>query len=54
MITAAKTLALSTKHILENPSDIEKAKIEFEDKRGKDYIYQALVGDREPALNYRN
>ena len=38
----------------ENPSDIEKAKIEFEDKRGKDYIYQSLVGDREPALNYRN
>ena len=54
MINAAKTLALSTKHLLENPSDIEKAKIEFEDKRGKDYIYQALVGDREPALNYRN
>jgi len=54
MINAAKTLALSTKHLLENPSDVEKAKIEFEDKRGKDYIYQALVGDREPALNYRN
>ena len=54
MINAAKTLALTSKHLLENPKDIKKAKIEFEDKRGKDYIYEALVGNREPALNYRN
>ena len=29
-------------------------KVEFDNKRGKNYIYNSLIGNRKPALNYRN
>ena len=33
--------------------EIKKAKAEFKTSRG-DYQYKALLGDRKPALNYRD
>ena len=30
-----------------------KANKELEDRRGIDFKYKALLGDREPPLNYR-
>jgi len=30
------------------------AKKEFENKKSKNYIYNSLIGNRKPALNYRN
>ncbi len=54
MINAAKTLALTATDLFENPQLIINAKVEFEKaKGGKDFKYQALVGDRKPALDYR-
>ena len=55
MMVAAKTLSLTTMDLFENKDGlIEKAKVEFEKRRGKDFKYVPLLGDRKPALNYRN
>jgi aminobenzoyl-glutamate utilization protein B len=35
------------------PELIVKARAEFEERRGPDFKYRALLGDREPALDYR-
>jgi aminobenzoyl-glutamate utilization protein B len=36
-----------------NPDQIVKAKTELEEKRGKNFKYTPLLGDRKPALDYR-
>lgn len=54
MVVAAKTLALTAFKLIDDPKIIEKAHSEFIQKRGKDFKYIPLLGDREPALNYRN
>jgi aminobenzoyl-glutamate utilization protein B len=54
MMVAAKTLAATAMDLFSNLDIIEKAKAEFEDVRGKDFKYTPLLGDRAPALDYRN
>jgi aminobenzoyl-glutamate utilization protein B len=54
MMIAAKTLALTTIELFENQALITKAKEEFDQKRGANFKYSSLVGDRKPALNYRD
>lgn len=54
MINAAKVLSASAYELIKNPKIIKEARVEFENKRGKNYIYNSLIGDRKPALNYRN
>ncbi|MNR59260.1 hypothetical protein D3C85_1804780 [compost metagenome] len=51
---AAKTLALTTAELFQSPETITAAKAEFDRRRGPDFQYQALLGDRAPALNYRD
>jgi aminobenzoyl-glutamate utilization protein B len=53
MIVAAKALANMGIELLHNPGLIDAAKKEFVTKKG-DYQYKALLGDRSPALNYRD
>lgn len=53
MIVAAKTLAWTAIDLYTNPALIETAKAEFKKQVG-DYKYKALLGDRKPALNYRD
>ncbi|MCL6266452.1 amidohydrolase [Flagellimonas myxillae] len=53
MMIAAKTLSLTAIDLLENPDTVVKAKAELEEKRGKDFVYIPLLGDRPPALDYR-
>ena len=53
MMVAAKTMALTAIDLFTTPAIIEKAKTEFVTARG-DYQYKALLGDRKPALNYRD
>ena len=50
----AKTLALTTAELFQSPDSVAAAKIEFERRRGPDFEYRALLGDRAPALNYRD
>ena len=53
MMVAAKTMALSAIDLYNSPEVLEKAKAEFEERRGADFTYEALLGDRKPALDYR-
>lgn len=53
MMVAAKTMALTGIDLFTDPAIIEKAKDEFIQSVG-DYQYKALLGDRKPALNYRD
>jgi aminobenzoyl-glutamate utilization protein B len=53
MMVAAKTMALTAIDLFTNPAYIEKAQEEFIKAKG-DYQYKALLGDRKPALNYRD
>ncbi len=53
MMVAAKTMAFTAIDLYTNPSLLKKAKEEFEADKG-DYEYRPLLGDRKPALNYRD
>ncbi len=54
MHVAAKTLALTAIDLFTQPDAIAAAKKEFEQRRGPNFQYKALLGDRKPALNYRD
>ncbi|MEH6407986.1 MAG: peptidase dimerization domain-containing protein, partial [Leeuwenhoekiella sp.] len=54
MMVAAKTIALTGMDLIDNPKIVAEAKKEFEDARGADFKYIPLLGDRKPALNYRD
>lgn len=53
MMVAAKTLTLTTIDIFNDPSVTQKAKAELIRRQGKNFVYEALVGDRKPPLDYR-
>lgn len=53
MINAAKTLAFTMYDLITNPDLIEAAQQEFVQRRGEDYQYEPLLGDRDPPLDYR-
>jgi aminobenzoyl-glutamate utilization protein B len=53
MIAASKTMAFMAIDLFTNLGLIKKAKEEFIQTKG-DYQYKALLGDRKPALNYRD
>lgn len=54
MMVAAKTLTLTAIDLFKNKDIVTKAKAEFIEKRGADFQYIPLLGDRGPALDYRN
>lgn len=54
MQNAAKVLALTAIDLFRKPELITAAKEEFAQRRGPDFVYRSLVGDRTPPLDYRN
>lgn len=54
MQNAAKTLAMTAIELFQRPDVIAAAKAEFAERRGADFQYRALLGDRPPPLNYRD
>jgi aminobenzoyl-glutamate utilization protein B len=54
MMVAAKTLACSGIDLLLDTKLIQQAKEEWVKARGADFKYVPLLGDRKPALDYRN
>jgi len=54
MNVAAKTMAGALIDYFTQPAVVTKAKAEFLERRGANFTYAALVGDRPPALNYRD
>ena len=53
MMVAAKTMALTTVDLFSDPSHIQKARVEFDQKRGPGFVYKTRLADRKPALDYR-
>ncbi|MDX1492435.1 MAG: amidohydrolase, partial [Longimicrobiales bacterium] len=53
MINAAKVLAYTAHDLLTQPSLLEAVQREFAQRRGPDYEYVPLLGDRDPPLDYR-
>lgn len=53
MMVAAKTMALMGIDLFTRPDLVAQAKAEFKMVRGN-YKYEALLGERKPALNYRD
>jgi aminobenzoyl-glutamate utilization protein B len=53
MMVAAKTMALTAIDCFSDPALVASARAEFKKNKG-DYQYKALLGDRKPALNYRD
>ncbi len=51
---AAKTLTLAAIELFDNAELRAAAKLEFDQRRGDDFHYEALLGDRPPPLDYRN
>lgn len=54
MMVAAKTLSLTALDVFKHPALAEEARKELVKKRGEDFTYKALLGDREPPLDYRD
>jgi aminobenzoyl-glutamate utilization protein B len=53
MMVAAKTMALTTVDLFTDPAHIQKAKAEFDQKRGAGFVYKTRLADRKPPLDYR-
>lgn len=50
---AAKTLSLAAIELFRNEALRDAARKEFDERRGGDFHYEALLGDRAPPLDYR-
>jgi aminobenzoyl-glutamate utilization protein B len=53
MLVAAKTLAASMIDAFSDPKITEQAWLEFRKRVGNKFVYEPLLGDRKPALDYR-
>ena len=53
MMVAAKTMTLTAIDLFSDEALLIKAKAEFKQDVGT-YVYEPLLGDRKPALNYRD
>ena len=53
MLLAAKVLATTAVDLYTKPGLIRDARREFGQRRGPEFRYQSLVGDRAPPLDYR-
>jgi aminobenzoyl-glutamate utilization protein B len=52
MVVAAKAMAMTAIDLFTDPALIRDARTEFVKASGS-YQYEALLGNRSPALNYR-
>ena len=50
---AAKAMAVMAAELYLNPELRAAARAEFDASRGPDYVYESLLGDRDPPLDYR-
>lgn len=52
-VVAAKVIAMTAADLFRNPAALAAAQAEMLRKRGADFRYEALLGSRAPALDYR-
>lgn len=53
LINAAKAFSLTAIDLFNNPKLLQQAREEFDRARGEGFVYESLLGDRKPALDYR-
>jgi aminobenzoyl-glutamate utilization protein B len=53
MMVAAKSMTLTAMDLFTDPAHIQKARAEFDAKRGPTFAYTTRLADRKPALDYR-
>jgi aminobenzoyl-glutamate utilization protein B len=53
-VVAAKALALTAMDLFTQPATVAAARAEIQKRRGEAFVYAPLLGDRAPALDYRN
>jgi aminobenzoyl-glutamate utilization protein B len=53
MVNAAKTMAMTVYDLLTTPALVASARAEFERRRGANFAYRPLIGERTPPLDYR-
>lgn len=53
MMVAAKTMALTAYDLFKTPAAVKAAKVELDKRQGAGFKYEAMLGDRKPALDYR-
>lgn len=53
MHLASEVMAMSATDLFRRPALVTAAKLEFEKRRGPNFEYRALIGDRPPPLDYR-
>jgi aminobenzoyl-glutamate utilization protein B len=53
MLVAAKTLAMTAVDLFTSPELVAAARGELERRRGPDFVYVPILGDRDPPLDYR-
>ncbi len=53
MMIAAKTLAITAIDLFNDPKLVEKVHADWQAARGVNFQYEALLGNRKPALDYR-
>ena len=53
MLLAAQTMALTGAHFFTDADLLTRARAELEERRGPDWTYRPLLGDRAPPLDYR-
>lgn len=52
-VVAAKAMALTAAQLFQSPDILAEAKTELNRRRGADFTYHSLLGDKAPALEYR-
>ena len=53
MMVAAKSMALTVIDLFSDAAHIQKARAEFDSRRGPNFTYRTRLADRKPALDYR-
>lgn len=53
MMVAAKTMSLTAIDLFRDPSLLVKARAEFDQRRGADFVYKTRLDRDKPALDYR-
>ncbi len=54
VVNVGKIYYLTALELFKKPELLKAAREEFLKARGKDFVYESLVGDRKPPLDYRN
>jgi aminobenzoyl-glutamate utilization protein B len=53
-VVAAQALSLTAARLFRSPEVLAEAQAELERRRGPGFVYRSLLGEKEPALDYRS